>query len=278
MAELVWDQIGDRFYEMGCDRGVLYSPTFLTEVIEGDDFSIGTISSKGFSWNGLISVDEDRQGASVEPLYFDGKKYSDQVVLEDFSATLKSYTYPDEFLEFDGFSEFGPGMFLDNQMPGSFGLSYRTLVGNDENSDFGYKIHILYNLTAVSDAVPHQTVDSNVEPITFSWKLSGIPEDFPGSYPTVHFIIDSTKMSTDSLSMLESILYGTETADPRLPSIEELAYFTGVVVTDVGDGTWTASGADWFVDMVDADSFEIDIETVEYVVVDEEFQVSSTFD
>lgn len=280
MTELVWDQTGDRFYEMGCDRGVLYSPSFLVEVEEGDgdEFSVGTISSKGFPWNGLISVEEIRDGASSEPLYFDGKKYYDDVTLDDFSAKLKAYTYPDEFMEFDGYAEFGPGMFVDSQMPGIFGLSYRTLIGNDETSDLGYKIHILYNLTAISDTVAHQTVDSNVEPITFSWTISGVPEEFPGSRPTAHFIIDSTKMSSDALTMLESILYGTETTDPRLPSIEELAYFTGVVITEFTDGTWSASGADWFVDMVDSDSFEIDIATVEYIVADEEFEISSTFE
>lgn len=245
MTRLAWDQIGARRFETGVDRGVLY-----------------LADRTGVVWNGLTSVDEDTGAASVESFYYDGVKYLDLRSPNDFKAKLKAFTYPDEFLEFDGFSEIATGLLADEQMVrNTFGVSYRTKVGNDIDIDgASYKIHLLYNLTAAPENRTYGTLSNVVEPSEFGWDITGVPEVFAGGRPTCHVIIDSSDVSPFLLAELEDILYGTESEAPRLPSINELREFiaswTLFTVTDNEDGTFTVTGPDEFISVV-GDEFTI---------------------
>jgi hypothetical protein len=245
MPTLVWDQVGERFFEAGVDRAVLYMP----------DGSV-------HPWNGLISVTEKTDGIESAAMFFDGVKYADVLALGNFAASIRAYTYPDEFLEFEGVSEVGNGLFVTNQQPARFGLSYRTKIGSDtETGDEHYKIHVLYNLTATPSDKNYQTLTAEASAIEFEWSVTSIPEKLPGFRPTAHIIIDTRHMSPVLLADLESTLYGDEFRSPKLPPISTLTSFIGewviIRITDNYDGTWTATGPDDLVFMLDATTFQI---------------------
>jgi len=194
MTKLVWDKAGQRLYEIGIDRGVLYLS-----------------DNTGVAWNGLTSIDEDTGDDKSEPVYFDGMKFMDNQSYGDYAATLKAFTYPDAFLEYEGVGDLGGGLYVGDQQPKLFGLAYRTLVGNDiEGSDFGYKVHLVYNITAVPDAKAFETLSNGSAPTEFSWQLTTIPEKVDGYRPTAHVILDSRYLPADILAVIESILYGTD--------------------------------------------------------------------
>ena len=244
MAQLTWDDPGTRLYETGVDRGVLYMP-----------------SGVGVPWNGLISIDEQVTGNSQDPLYFDGVKYADIVVPGDFAASVKAYTYPESMKYFEGVVEIGNGMFVTNQSPTRFGMSYRTRIGNDEGGDHGYKIHVLYNLLAFPSAKSYGTLNESESPIEFQWDMTAIPSEVPGFMPSAHLIFDSTKMSPDLLADIEQTLYGDEITPANLPPINIFASFIGqwvlIRITDNLDGTWSAEGPDSLVQMLDSETFQI---------------------
>lgn len=251
-----WDAVGEHYFETGIDRGVLYSPNdpVMFNISEGS-YEEGP---GGYAWNGLISVDDTTEGLVVSSLYFDGIKTLDLVKPGDFSASLKAYTYPDKFLQYDGFSEVSAGLLIDNQPRNVFHLSYRTKVGNELNQkDLGYKIHLLYNLTATPDAKAFKTVDTNISPTNFGWNLTSKPERILGRRPTSHFIIDSTKIDSGVLASLEDILYGYSDS-PRMPTVLEIMTLTGITIIDLEDGRWTATGPDYLFEMLDDHTFEID--------------------
>lgn len=205
MTALAWDQTGEKIYETGVDRGVLY-------------LSDGS----GVPWNGLTSVDDKTKG-SVTSAYWDGVKYADVYVHGDFEAVLKAYTYPDEFMEFEGVVGATQGFLIAQQTPKTFGLSYRTLIGNDvAGLEYGYKIHILCNLLAVPGTKGFRTQAKTVAPVEFEWTLSAVPAQIPGFRPSPHIIFDSTKSSPEFIEELEGILYGTESTDAELPTFEAL--------------------------------------------------------
>lgn len=207
MAKLNWDQVGERLYEIGLDRGVLYF----------DD------DNNGVAWNGLISVDENEGGSDATPVYFDGIKVNDTPAYGDYSATLTAFTYPDEFLEFEGIVSLGSGLFVDGQTQKQFGLSFRTLIGNDiEGTDHGYKVHLLYNLVVVPDSMTAETLSDSLSISDLSWKISAVPELATGYRATAHVILDSRLLPSDLLTTIEGILYGTE------------GYFPGETIYDGG--------------------------------------------
>lgn len=206
MTALVWDAQGDKVYETGVDRGVLYLE-----------------DGRGVPWNGLISA-EDRSVNTTTPLYWDGVKFNDIVVIGDFIGVLKAYTYPDEFMEYEGVQEINAGMFVTGQRPKTFGLSYRTKVGNDVTPNLGYKIHILSNLTAVPSTRAFKSVGATMSAVEFEWNLTAIPQHVPGYQPTPQLIFDSTKSTPEFIADLEAILYGSDTTEPELPSFENLVY------------------------------------------------------
>jgi hypothetical protein len=228
MSTLVWDAIGDRTYENGVDRGVLY-------------LSDGT----AIPWNGLKSVIE-KPNKETESVYFDGRKISELTHPGEFSASISAVTYPDELIELEGYGEINNGVYVGDQPPTVFDLCYRTKIGNDLNPDAGYKIHVVYNVTAVPTERTFNTISDTFEMSEFSWDIYAIPEDIPGFRPTAHFIIDGRQVHPDLFEEIEKLLYGSSTQEASLPQAAELITFItnwveGVQITDNGDGTWTAS-------------------------------------
>lgn len=217
MTVLKWDQISEKVYETGVDRGVLYIPT-----------NAG-VYSEGHAWNGLISVTESPSGAESNKQYADNQVYLNLTSTEVLEATLEAYTYPNAFAQCDGSFELSPGVFVGQQRRRNFGLAYRSLVGNDvDGTDFGYKLHLVYGALAAPSERAHTTVNDSPEAITFSWSLSTTPVDVPGHKPSATLTIDSTKVDAAKLTELENILYGSAGIDARMPLPEEImALFAG---------------------------------------------------
>lgn len=210
--KLVWDQTSDRLYETGVKMGVLYPQD-----------EAGTYP-KGVAWNGLTSVTESPSGAEATALYADDIKYLNLMSAEEFAATVEAYTYPDEFAECDGSASIAKGVSIGQQKRKAFGLCYRTVLGNDvAGNDYGYKIHIIYGAMAAPSEKEYASVNDSPEAITFSWELSTTPVSVKGFKPTASIVIDSTKVDAEKLTALETILYGSETADARLPLPDEIA-------------------------------------------------------
>lgn len=215
MAKIEWDKVGERFYETGVDRGVLYP--------QADE---GTGYDTGVPWNGLTSVTESPSGAEATPQYADNIKYLNLISAEEFGATIEAYTYPEEFGRCDGTAELEPGVVIGQQNRKPFALSYRTFKGNDtQNTDHGYKIHIIYGATAAPSEKAFATVNDSPEAITFSWELTTNPVAVPGHKPTACITIDSTKVDKTKLEQLEAALYGSEEEEPRVPMPDEVANF-----------------------------------------------------
>lgn len=218
MAALVWDQTGEKIYETGVDHGVLYIPNALG------------VYANGYAWNGLTSVSESPSGAEPTAQYADNIKYLNLVSAEEFGATIEAFTYPDEFGQCDGSAAPVEGVLLGQQGRRSFGLAYRTLVGNDlEGTDFGYKLHLIYGATARPSEKAYNTVNDSPEAITFSWELSTTPVSVTGFKPTASITIDSTKTDATDLAALETILYGAAATEPRLPLPDEVLTLLGYV-------------------------------------------------
>lgn len=212
---LEWDKSGERTYETGIDRGVLFP------------YSDGAYAS-GVAWNGLISVSESPNGAEPSPIYADNIKYLTLISAEEFAATVEAYTYPEEFAACDGSAEITAGISIGQQERKHFGLAYRSKLGNDVDGDsHGYKIHIIYGGMASPSEKAYQTVNDSPEAITFSWEISTTPVNVTGFKPTATLIIDSTKVKADKLSAFEDILYGTEENEPRLPLPDEISKLFG---------------------------------------------------
>lgn len=211
MPTLTWDEDGKRIYETGVDRGVLYLPT-------------NGVYSTGVAWNGLTAVTESPSGAEETALYADNNKYLSLRSVEEFGATVEAYTYPDEFAACDGSAELVKGVSISQQKRHSFGLSYRTLVGNDEEGeDFGYKLHLVYGATAAPSEKARNTVNDSPEAVTFSWELTTVPVKVTGMKPTSHLIIDSRTAEKTKLTALEAVLYGgAEATTARLPLPDEV--------------------------------------------------------
>lgn len=207
MAALVWDAVGERRYETGVDHGVLYLPNSTTGLYD-----------TGFAWNGLVSVTESPSGAEATPQYADNIKYLNLVSAEEFGATIEAFTYPDEFGACDGTAELAPGVLIGQQNRKPFGLSYRTLVGNDTlNTDYGYKLHLIYGALAAPTEKAFNTVNDSPEAIQFSWEITTTPVPTTGFKPTALITIDSTTADPDALADLEELLYGAASTEPQLP-------------------------------------------------------------
>lgn len=211
MSKIVWDKSGERFYETGVRNGVLY-------VQENG------IYPKGVAWNGLTAVTESPSGAEPSPLYADDIKYLNLLSTEEFAATVEAYTYPPEFEECDGSASIAVGVNIGQQKRKPFGMSYKTVLGNDEkNNSYGYKLHIIYGALAAPSEKAYASINDSPEAITFSWELSTTPVSVTGFDPTASITIDSTKANPEKLAALEKILYGDTDTEPRLPLPDEIA-------------------------------------------------------
>lgn len=211
MAKLVWDESGKRLYETGVKMGVLYVQ------------DAGGAYPKGVAWNGLTAVNESPSGAEATPLYADDIKYLNLRSAEEFGATIEAYTYPDEFEACDGSAEIAVGVKIGQQARKTFGLCYRTIVGNDvEGNDYGYKLHLIYGATAAPSEKAYATVNDSPEAVTFSWEVSCTPVDVPGFKPSASIVIDSTKVDETKLAALEAKLYGDATNEAQLPLPSEI--------------------------------------------------------
>jgi len=226
MTALTWDATGERSYQQGISKGVLY-------------LRDGTV----VVWNGLTSMDEGSD-QDLTSYYLDGVKYLENLTPADFEGKLKAWTYPDELDSVMGISQVDPGLQLYEQPPQNFCLSYQTKVSNDQDPDAGYKIHLLYNLLAVPDEASFETLSDDSKPVEFAWDLTGTPNALPGFRPTVHVVLDSTKAPANVLEAIENILYGTDESNARFPDIFELRSLFNTIgvltIIDNGDGTWTA--------------------------------------
>lgn len=207
--KIVWDKTGERFYETGVDRGVLYVQD-----------SLGKYPN-GVAWNGLTGVTESPTGAEPTPLYADNIKYLNLISVEEFEANIEAYTYPEEFEECDGSAELTPGVALGQQPRKTFGLCYRTKLGNDlEGEDYGYKLHLIYGAKAAPSDKGYETINDTPDAITFSWDVTTTPVPVTGFKPTASLVIDSTKVDAAKLQALEEILYGKAAVEGETPSEE----------------------------------------------------------
>ena len=211
MAKLVFNGVGDRLFETGVKKGVLY--------VMGDEGQY----ENGVVWNGLTAVTEKPTGAETTNLYADDVKYVVIYGAEEFEATIEAYTYPEEFEQCDGSAVLTTGVNVGQQTRKTFAFCYTTSLGNDtQGQDFGYKIHIIYGCKAKPSEKSYSTINDSPEAVTFSWDVSTVPVPVEGMNPTATMVIDSTRVESSKLKLLEEVLYGTEVEDARLPLPNEV--------------------------------------------------------
>lgn len=211
MSKLVWDKTGERLYETGVKQGVLYPQ------------AAGGTYPKGVAWNGLTNITESPSGAEATALYADDIKYLNLVSAEELGGTIEAYTYPDEFAECDGSVALTDGVFIGQQDRKTFGLCYRTTLGNDVDSNgHGYKLHLIYGALAAPSEKAYATINDSPEAITFSWEFKTTPVNVTGHKPTASLILDSTKVSETKMAALEKVLYGDVDTEARLPLPDEV--------------------------------------------------------
>lgn len=258
MTALSWGAPGQRFYEAGTDRGVLYVD-----------------ANPGVAWNGLKAVNEDPSGGTSAPLYQDGQRFHNGMTLEEFNGSIEAFTSPPEFDVCDGMQSPYAGLVFNQQARKPFNLSYRTLIGNDvDGTDHGYKIHLVYNITVESTKIAYATTSQTPSLVTFTWNITTKPMAIPGYKPTAHITVDTTTAPPLVIDALESILYGDGDSDPRFPALTELMGLFSLTVIDNEDGTWTAIGEPEFIYMLDDTTFEINWPTAVNVPPDS-FTISS---
>lgn len=207
MSRLVWGATGTHIYETGIDRGVLYP-----------------VAGPGVIWKGLVGVQEGSGGAGGENTYLDGSNLRTSIAGEEFSGVLKALSTPSAFAPCDGIVSLRNGLFITQQPRAPFGMSYRTLVGNDVSEDLGYKIHLLYGITAAPSERENKTLTESPEPLALSWNLSSLPVAIYGQRPSAHVILNSRKLTAGKLLAIENALYGTVSTEPYLPTPVEILY------------------------------------------------------
>lgn len=227
MPKLVWDKVGDRVYQSGLDRGVLYLP-----------------DGSAVPWNGLTSVVE-KFNRETSPVYYDGAKIGETITLGEFEASMNAVTYPEEFTELEGVGLARRGVSYADQPPQAFGLCYRTLIGNDvEGVNVGYKLHIIYNVTATPSDKSYASISGDPALMQFEWTITAVPEEVTGFRPTAHIILDSRDLDPWLLEDIEEKLYGGSSAIASLIPMSELVIFieewARIKIVDHGDGTWSA--------------------------------------
>lgn len=237
MTRIQWDQTGERLYETGVDRGVLY-------IYDAEKKKY----TNGVAWNGLTAVTESPSGAEPNAFYADNIKYLNIMSTEEFGGTIEAYTYPEEFARCDG-SHVENGVYVGQQARVPFGFAYRTLIGNDtEGNDYGEKIHVVWDAKAQPSEMARNTVNDTPEPTTMSWTFTTTPTqfksdgDFKDLKPTAHIYIDSKKTDAKVYEKIKDLLWGTEGAEPTLPTPDELLAMAKGGATEVRGGGDTPGG------------------------------------
>lgn len=208
---LTWDQTGERLYETGVQKGVLY--------VQDENGAY----PKGVAWNGLTAVTESPSGAEPTALYADDIKYLNLMSNEEFGATIEAYMYPDEFGVCDGSESLVAGVSIGQQARKQFGLCYRTAVGNDvDGADHGYKLHLIYGALAAPSEKAYASINDSPEAITFSWEVTTTPVAVTGFKPTACVTIDSTKVTAAAMAAIEAALYGSTEKEAYLPLPDEV--------------------------------------------------------
>ena len=241
MAKIVWDDTGERFYETGTKRGVLYKKRLVAE----GDHAAGSYGV-GVPWNGLTGVTLSPSGAEETALYANDGKYLSLYSAEELGATITAYTYPDEWSECDGSMEVADGVMIGQQPRTGFGMTFRTVIGNDSvGENYGYKINLLYNGMASPSERAYSTINDSPEAVEFSWEVKTVPAQIDEFHkPTALIVIDSTKADPTALAQLEAALYGTESADPYLPTpTEVISMFTSASGAIGSTGATGATGS-----------------------------------
>lgn len=211
MAKIIFDQSGERFYETGVKNGVLF--------VQNENGEYGN----GVAWNGLTAITESPSGAEATPLYADDIKYVELTSAEEFGATIEAYTYPEEFEACDGSASLVEGITIGQQDRVAFGLCYKTVLGNDvRGNDLGYKLHLIYGAKAAPSERAFQTINDSPEAITFSWEITTTPVNVTGFKPTANLVIDSTKVDSAKLALIEEKLFGSDSEEPTLPLPDEI--------------------------------------------------------
>lgn len=236
MAKLVFDAEGQRFYESGVSKGVLF--------VKKDD---GTYDN-GVVWNGLTAVNDSPDGGEPSDIYADNIKYLTLMSVENFNGSIEAYTYPDAFAECDGSKEVATGVFVGQQKRRAFGMCYRTEIGNDVTSELGYKLHFVYGALASPSDKNHETINDNPDAASFSWDITTTPivVNTPGVKPTAHLVVDSTKVTAEKLQAIEDAIYGTTLANSRMLTPDEIIAIindttTYTIITNVTNGTYTGA-------------------------------------
>ena len=215
MTRIAWGTPGERFFETGIDRGVLYIDNF-----------------DGVPWNGITSVSEAPTGGEARPYYLDGYQYLNISAAEEFEATINAFSSPREFDICDGTLSISNGLYATQQPRKSFHLSYRTMVGNDtEGAEHGYKIHLVYNALAAPSSRDNTSIGDSAAPIGFSWAITTLPPAITGIKPTAHMVIDSRMTPPELLAEIEDILYGSNSNSSHMPDVEELMSIFNTPVT-----------------------------------------------
>ena len=215
-ARLEWDKTGERFYETGVEKGVLW--------VWDKTLNDGAGGwADGVAWNGLTNVSEKPSGAEPTALYADDIKYLNLISNEEFAATIEAYTYPDEFAACDGSAQLTAGLSIGQQTRTKFCFCYQTKIGNDtEGNDKGVKYHIVYNCLAAPTEKGYATINDSPEAITFSWEISTTPVDVTDYKPTAIVTIDSTKLTDAQITALEAALYGNASGPSTLKTPDQL--------------------------------------------------------
>ena len=220
MVKLQWDQVGQRLYETGTSKGVLF--------VQNDSGAYGT----GVAWNGLQSVKKANDGAEATPLYADNMKYIELMSAENLKGSIDAYTYPEEFEACDGSAAVNPGVYVGQQTRKTFGLVYSTIVGNDTKGNrYGEKLHIIYNAKVSPTERAYETVNEDPTALTFSWEFSTTPNDLSdiGLEPSAGITVSSVEVGTAKFKALQDLIYGTEDKESKLPTIQEVIALTETV-------------------------------------------------
>ena len=223
MAKLKWDQTGERFYETGTSKGVLFKQK------KNGDYA------EGVAWNGLVGVSQNPDGAEENPLYADNIKYLSLFSAENNKGTIRAYTYPEEFEECDGSVAIAPGVHVGQQNRVPFGLVYSTVVGNDtEGSGFGEKMHFIYNAKVSPSERAYETINEDPDAIELSWDYTTTPVDLSdlGLDPSAGVTVSSVEVGEDKFKALQDLVYGSNSQEPTLPTIQEIVALTGQTQPD----------------------------------------------